>query len=96
MMSDTPIIDFFAAHPTSSIIIFASSVFVSLCLIARLWVVHRTDSILAKALWSIVLLIPLLGWIFYGGFYHPPDASGVPASTEHSSNISGYGEGGHF
>jgi hypothetical protein len=94
MMSDTPIIDLLAAHPTASIVVGAGCLLVSLCLIARLWVIHAKDSFLRKLFWSVALLIPLIGWVCYGGFYHPPGYSTVPASTEHSANISG--DGGHF
>jgi hypothetical protein len=96
MTSDTPIIDLVAAHPTASVMVGAACLFVSLCLVARLWVVHAKDSVLRKLIWSFVLLIPLLGWICYGGFYHPPGYSSVPASTEHSAHISGNGGGEHF
>jgi hypothetical protein len=96
MMSDTPLFDLLTAHPTGSVVIGAVCLFVSLCLIARLWLRHAKDSLLRKLFWSVVLLIPLIGWIFYGGFYHPPGYSSVPSSTEHSAHISGYGEGGHF
>jgi hypothetical protein len=94
MMSDTPVVDLVAAHQTLGVVIGASCIFLSLCLIARLWVIHAEDSVPRKLFWSILLLIPLIGWIGYGGFYHPPGYSSVPASTEHSANISG--DGGHF
>lgn len=94
MMSDTPIVDFLRAHPNVRVILAAICIFVSLCLIVRLWMMHREDSVTRKLVWSLLLLIPLIGWICYGGFYHPPGYSSVPASTEHSANISG--DGGHF
>jgi hypothetical protein len=96
MISDTPIVDFLGEHRHLTVAVVAVSALISLCLIARLWVIYRSDSVLTKLVWSLVLLIPLLGWIVYGGFYHAPAASGVPASTEHSANISGVGADGHF
>ena len=52
----------------------AVCVFVSVCLIAQLWVTRRRDSTLRKIFWSLVLLVPIVGWIFYGGFYRPPES----------------------
>ncbi len=41
----------------------------SFCLIARMWLGDRGVSWERKLFWSAVLLIPVLGWVFYGGFY---------------------------
>ena len=37
-----------------------------------------------KLVWSVLLLVPLLGWIFYGAFFQPPSVSENRAPTEHS------------
>lgn len=34
-----------------------------------------------KVGWSLVLLIPFAGWIFYGAFYAPLSENSVPAPT---------------
>jgi len=83
-VSDTSIPDFLAAHSKAAIVIAAVCAFVSLCLIARLWVVHSKASTLRKLVWSVLLLVPLLGWIFYGAFFQPPSVSENRAPTEHS------------
>lgn len=50
---------------------------ISLCIIARLWVTRRADPIGRKLVWSIILLLlPVLGWLFYAGFYRAPKPVG--------------------
>jgi hypothetical protein len=95
-VSDTPIFDFLAEHSHVAVAAVAIWAFVSLCLIARLWLIHSSGGAGTKLVWSLILLIPVVGWILYAGFYHAPEASGVPASTEHSANFSGTGADGHF
>lgn len=46
------IADFLRAHPNIAIVIAATCAFVSLCLIAQLWVVHRKTSVPSKLVWS--------------------------------------------
>jgi hypothetical protein len=41
-------------------------------MIRTLWTKNIGDSVLKKILWSLVLFIPVFGWIFYGAFYNPP------------------------
>ena len=50
----------------------AASALVSASLILCLWIRHRRDSLFKRCLWSLVLLVPVIGWIFYGGLYQPP------------------------
>ena len=67
-MSETPIVDFFPAHRTLSIVILAACVFLSFCIIAQLWFTHRRDSTLRKLL-LVVRPASSAAWlIFYGGF----------------------------
>ena len=42
---------------------------------------------LKKTLWSLILFIPFVGWIFYGGFYNPPgyNENRPPPSTDKDS-----------
>jgi hypothetical protein len=79
---------------TVAIVLLAISVWISLSLIARLWFIHRQRSFMAKLIWSIVLLVPLFGWIAYGAFFAPPSVSSNRAPTEHSRDAM-YGGGGH-
>ena len=46
---------------------------ISLFLIVRLWRGSRKMSVFSRCLWSVVLLIPLLGWLFYGFVTINPD-----------------------
>jgi hypothetical protein len=45
---------------------------ISAALILSLWVRYRYDHLLKRLLWSLVLLVPVIGWVFYGGLYRPP------------------------
>jgi hypothetical protein len=84
-------------HSTAAVVIGAVCAFVNLCLIARLWVVHPRDSIARKIVWTLVLFVPLLGWIFYGAFYRPPayaPGGHVEYGQAASSGCTGT-EGGH-
>jgi hypothetical protein len=49
-------------------------------IIARLWLNHRSEKFIYKLLWSIVLLMPVVGWVFYGAFYTPSDDTQTPIS----------------
>lgn len=56
-----------------------SEAFLVLCwlinvyLVVRLWRVKRADPIGRKLIWSVILvLLPILGLIFYAGFYQAP------------------------
>ncbi len=52
-------------------IIFGVGLYVSVCLIARMWLKYRNDSLTKKLFWSVILLMPLAGWVFYAAFYNP-------------------------
>jgi hypothetical protein len=78
MVSAMP--EFITSHPNAFVIALAICLWISLCLIARLWITQRSDALVRKFAWSIVLLVPLVGWLFYSAFYHPParvDGAGV-------------------
>jgi hypothetical protein len=60
-----------ADHPAAVILALAFCVWTSLWLIVRLWVVHRGDSLVKRLVWSLVLGVPLFGWVAYGAFYTP-------------------------
>ncbi len=52
---------------------------VSLSLIIRLWLRHRSDPLRKRLLWSFVLCIPFFGWLLYGAFYTPLRENDVKA-----------------
>ena len=45
---------------------------ISIMLIINLWQKHPKDSAAKKLFWTFVLVIPIIGWIFYGGMYESP------------------------
>ena len=55
---------------TAFLAIVVISEVISLFCLFRLWKGH--DKIVMKLRWSLVLAIPFLGPIFYGGFHNPP------------------------
>ena len=58
-------------HPVALLASVTACVWISLTLIFRIWSIHRADSMVKKTLWSLILFIPFVGWILYGGFHHP-------------------------
>jgi hypothetical protein len=94
MESPDRIIELVLSNPRVAVAAGAVWMFVSLCLIARLWVVHRRDRIVAKLVWSLVLSIPFFGWIFFAAFYRPPEALDWTGHAEHGREASYIG-GGH-
>jgi hypothetical protein len=94
MESADRIIELVLSHPRVAVAIGAIKAFVSLCLIARLWLLHRRDRVVAKLVWSLALCIPLFGWIFFAAFYRPPEALGWTGHAEHGRDAPYIG-GGH-
>ena len=62
----------------------------SLSLILSLWIKHRNDRITKKLFWTVILCVPLVGWLFYGGlFNYPSDPSVKPLGEQCSGGLSG-------
>ena len=55
------------------------SLAISLTFIIFLWLKHKEDSFLKKTLWSLMLFVPLFGWLFYGALYEPLGKNAVHA-----------------
>ncbi|HSH40254.1 MAG TPA: PLD nuclease N-terminal domain-containing protein [Chthoniobacterales bacterium] len=71
-MIDAP---FWPLSLTGELVVVATCVCVSLWIIAHLWITQRADSFVAKFAWSLLLLVfPIVGWLFYAAFYRPPKA----------------------
>lgn len=51
---------------------FGTSAWVSLGLIGTMWLKHRKAHRTKKIFWSILLCLPLLGWVFYCALFFPP------------------------
>jgi len=78
----------FAQHPRVAIALAAFCLWVSVCLILRMWLIHRRASFLKKLLWSVMLFVPLFGWLFYAGCFQ------VPGYTNNNSASWSSAEGG--
>ncbi len=59
-------------HPFVLLGCVIACLWISLSLIFRLWSKSNPDRTIRKMLWSFILFLPFFGWIFYGGFYRPP------------------------
>ena len=75
-------------HPVIFALILAW-IWISLSMIIRMWLKYPTDPTLKKLFWSIVLCVPLFGWLFYGGCYCPLSQSSTPISPS-AGVMSGY------
>jgi len=62
----------FAEHPRIGIALAAFCLWVSVSLMIRIWVLYHRASFVKKLIWSIVLLVPLFGWLFYAGCFQIP------------------------
>jgi len=75
--------EWLAGHQTGAICVGAFCLWVSLCLILRLWLLHRGAAFGRKLVWSAILFIPLFGWILYAGFFQTPEVSEIPCSVSY-------------
>ena len=81
-------------HPKVAIILCGIAIYISLCLIIRMWIVHPKEKILKKVWWTFVLCIPIFGWLAYGAGFKVP---GTDSQQNQGSSISGIDSGaGHL
>jgi hypothetical protein len=87
--------DVLSHHRVAAVILTGVWAWISLSLIARMWLVHRRARFIKKLFWSFVLLVPIAGWIFYGALFHPPSVSDIRAPEEHSRDayVGAFGPG---
>jgi hypothetical protein len=76
LMLDAP--GWLAQHHRAAVLLAAFCLWISACLIGRLWLVHKNAPFFKKLFWSIVLAVPLFGWIFCGGLFQQPDCTDTP------------------
>ena len=69
------------------IILAIFSVLASFGLIIHLWARHPVDTVLMRLLWSVVLLLPFVGWMLYGAFYSPPSVQPEDMRADETSGI---------
>lgn len=56
----------------------------SIRLILSLWKNYKKDKLNKKIIWTIILCVPGIGWIFYGGFYKAPGINFLKAKGKAS------------
>jgi hypothetical protein len=59
-----------AFSPFGERVFFTGCFLVSFILVAHLWIFHRNDKLGTKIIWSALILLPVLGWVFYWAFYN--------------------------
>jgi hypothetical protein len=62
---------------------------ISIILITRLWTTHARDSFSRKVFWTVVLIIPFAGLLFYLASYTVPPV--LPPGARAEGNASGWG-----
>ena len=97
MVSYTPLIDFVLAHWKLAVATLIVCEGFSLCLIARFWLTRRKINILRKLAWSVVLLVPVVGWLFFAAFCPAPRPDEHAGHVEHGRAAWGgdFGPGSH-
>ena len=69
---------------------------IALIVIARLWLKRRHKNLFLRLVWSIVLLVPLLGLLAYVFFTENPDEHPYDTDTMRGSvDVLGDGSGHH-
>ena len=99
MVSDTPLIDFLVGHWKLAVASLIVCEGFGLCLIARLWFRYRKMSAVRKIAWSAVLLVPIVGWLFFAAFRQPPERDENAGHVEHGRDAAYGGDftsGHHF
>ena len=89
MLSVTNAVDYIVTNWRVGTMLGAVCLTVSLCLIARLWLLHSSDSFVGRLIWSGVLLVPILGWLFFAAFHHSPDRIAGDGHSEHGQAAHG-------
>jgi hypothetical protein len=82
---------FLREHWHFALILLGICVWISLSMIATLWIKHSKASLYKKLTWTILLLIPGVGWILYLGIFQTPS----PNKLGESAPVSEYFGGGH-
>ena len=81
------LIDWMKQHPQAVLCIAGFFLWVSLSLIICMWLTHRQAPLLKKLVWSFVLLIPLFGWIAYGGWFSMPETQMSPCPASQGGGV---------
>lgn len=65
-------------HPRVAVTVGAFCLWVSVSLILRMWFIHRRESFMKKFRWSLMLFVPLFGWLYYAGCFQIPERTNNP------------------
>ena len=93
MLSVTNAVDYLVTNWRIGAMAGAVCLAISLCLIARLWLVHRGGGVVSRVAWSGVLLLPIFGWLFFLAFHRAPSRLAGDGHAEHGHAADG--GGGH-
>ncbi|MGI8956877.1 MAG: hypothetical protein ACR2II_08185 [Chthoniobacterales bacterium] len=74
-------------HPVAGILVLMLCVWGSLGFIVRIWFAHREAGVSRKLVWSIIVLIPIFGWLAYGAFFRSSSAIDPSAPRELSTDM---------
>ena len=70
--------EFFVLHWKIAIFLCAFWLWISVSFTLRMWLVHKSAKRMKKILWSVMLLVPLFGWLAYGAWFRIPDYHDTP------------------
>jgi hypothetical protein len=89
--------EFFEYHWEATAIGITVCLWISICLILRVWIIERRATFMKKLLWSMMLLIPGLGWLAYGALFRRPGFNDTSSGgfDAYGGNFVGYDSGGH-
>src|SRR5688572_1851923 len=73
-----------AAHPITTVCLAGLWLWISGALIIRVWTAHAAASLPRKVGWSFVLLVPIFGWLFYGGLFQIPGVHPNPPTGDYA------------
>jgi bacteriorhodopsin len=88
-------VSWLSEHPRIAVYIAGFCLWISVCLIIRIWIIHRRTRFIRKVIWSFIVLVPFFGWLAYCGCFTPLDSINTPCPTEHDWT-SCFGGGGGF
>jgi hypothetical protein len=72
---------------TAQMIVLAALELIALAVIVRIWVTRRHKYVITRVIWSLVLMVPLLGVLFYFFLREQPDEH--PYDTDTMSGTAG-------
>lgn len=89
--------EFFAAHWIATTLVGTFCLWISICFILQVWIIHHKVSFIRKLFWSLMLLLPGLGWLVYGALFENPTFNGTAYGgvCSYGGGDGSYDGGGH-